>query len=279
MTLRIAWLLACAHHYQQAVPIYRRARTLPGAGPEATTGLASALAKLGVEKRAHSDDEGARAAFREALELNPDQREARSSFDQNAGATPATAASIESWLAYQGKSVGAFSARGAAASLQVTVPLGEYFRARVAYRYVQWLNLGPRTAPTSDALRQTSSAQEIYAAMAAMADPIGAEIMPLAAIYSDAPTSWGAAGRAWWGQRLGASAEGATLRRDDRWAWQGLPSLYVWPFAFVGFSAGPRITVDGVGTDVSWTANLGINAPPFVLSFGAHWGPSVGLSP
>ncbi len=133
VALRLAWLSLRARDYERAVELYRKARSLAGESPEAAKGLASALAGLGHLELERSENEAARAAFREALSIDPQQHDAREGLRLIHEPGPVAAA----WIAYLDNSIGSSSHRGAAVFTQISLPMGSQVRVRIAYRYAR----------------------------------------------------------------------------------------------------------------------------------------------
>ncbi len=269
VALRLAWLSLRARDYERAVELYRKARSLAGESPEAAKGLASALAGLGHLELERSENEAARAAFREALSIDPQQHDAREGLRLIHEPGPVAAA----WIAYLDNSIGSSSHRGAAVFTQVALPMGSKVRMRVAYRYARLQERGALGGGTGQGNGRIWTAHEVYVGAAWMPTAWGgAELMPIAIAPSDEPLCWGVAGRGWLGRRLGASVDVLGLRRAGGWGTQIWPMIYAWPTTELGLHAGVRITTDQTDRNISGTAGAILATGAWSLSIDGHVG-------
>lgn len=279
VTVRLAWLSQRLGQTDQAAAYYQRARTLRGAGPEATQGLANVSATAGYDRLAQGDRDGARKLFEQAIQLDPSNERARKGLEQ-VQAMPTI--EPELWGAYVRKPDQGGAWNGWAAFGQIPWHVTGSLTLRGAFRHVELsrdvrvpavpppgMPPGPRPGGKQT---QTWRQDEVYAGIGWEKPWYGFEALGLGLFPSDEATAWGAAGRARLGRRLGGNLEGSAIQRESGWNGQVLPTLYWWPSDSVGLAVGPRTTRDPSGTAVSAYGGLTIKTDRLTWFLSGHAG-------
>ena len=296
VSVRLAWLSLELGDAARAVREYRHARTLPGAGPEAAQGLASALTLEGYDELEDGDRGRAREHWRAALALDPAQDDAQKGLDL----ARAQRIDPELWVGYLGERIGTTQGGGFSVFALIPLQLSDHFRLRAAYR-VSWLDLhGPTNGATSTALgtagmgpgagagpgpgpgNGTSAAtasgetlwheQDAYLGFGFGGRYAWLDLLGMALFPSDERAVPGQAAQLRLGRRFGVEAFEATLRRQRGWNVQVAPRAFVWPVDWLGLWAGPRFTVDDQGDPESIEAGVTLATRPFQLYVSGHTG-------
>ncbi len=304
VSVRLAWLSLRLGDARRAVREYHRARMLPGAGPEATRGLSSALTLEGYNELAAGDPGGAREDWRQALELDPSQADARHGLDL----ARAQRVDPELWGGYLGERFNGTQGNGFSIFTVLPLQLSDHFRLRAAYRF-SWLELhGPRSSSSSQALGTAamgpgggaggmgpgggsgsgSGGQSSSGASSSARNPwhehdayLGfgfggthawLDLLGFALFPSDEPSVPGQAAELRLGRRFGITTLEATLHREQGWNGQVAPRLFAWPVTWLGLSAGPRFTFDDQGQPASGEATLALLTGPVHIYVRGHIG-------
>lgn len=247
VTVRIAWLSLLLEDEELAVTAYRRARTLSGAGPEASQGYASALTLRGYRRLEEGRRNEARLDFDEALRWNPALDDARRGRRQAA----AMRLRAELWGAYVGV-LSDVPAHGGAGFVSASFHLNDWLRFRGAYRHVRQTVTIPAGTPQRQGESTTTFTQNDGYFAAALVFPWwGVEAMGLVLDVGDEGWVPGQAARLWVGRNWGLSLDEALLARNAGLSLQLTPMAFVWPIPQLGFGAGARVTIDDVGVAVA----------------------------
>jgi tetratricopeptide (TPR) repeat protein len=267
VTVRLAWLSLRVGDSDQAIRYYERARTLEGAGPEATQGLVSALLLAGEQRRENQDLPGARAAWQKALTLDPDSESARRALQ----ARPSRRIDPEVWGAYLSESIGAFQASGWAVFGHVPLVLGDRWRLRAAYRHAE-LRTPNRSQLGFAAGQSRYSQDDAYLGGGFDARYWGLNLLGFMLFPSTESTVPAEAISLRLGQRYGIVLEQMALGRSRGVNTQLLPYLFFWPSPQVGLGAGARLTFDDVGEEVSGQAGVTLVTSSIRLELGGQVG-------
>jgi tetratricopeptide (TPR) repeat protein len=255
VSLRVAWLTLQLGDALRATVLYERARHLEGAGPDATQGLIAALLAAGDQSIADKDFEGARAAWRRALELEPNNEPAR----RGLATIPENYLIPELWIAYLAQSTGSFESFGGVVFAHVPLALGRW-RFRVAYRHERlWVREGSPLRFPGDPLRYVQ--HDAYAGAGYTAGPFSADVLGLAVLPSSERTVFGESATLRAGRRYGCWLDQALLQRERGTSLQLAPRAFVWPWARFAVSAGARLTWDDQGRAASALASATYATP------------------
>jgi len=247
VTVRIAWLSLLLEDEELAVAAYRRARALPGAGPEATEGFSSALTVRGLQRLEEGRRNEARLDFDEALRWSPQRDDAR----RGRQLAASMRLSAEFWGAYVGV-LGDTPAHGGAGLVSASFHLNDWLRLRGAYRHLRQKVTIPVGTSQRRAESTTSFTQnDGYFAAAVVFPSWGLEGMGMILDVGEEGLVPGQAARLWVGRRWGLSVDEALIVRDVGASLQLTPMAFVWPTRNIGFGAGARFTVDDVGVAVA----------------------------
>ncbi len=301
VSVRLGWLSLKLGDGARAAREYRHARTLPGAGPEATQGLASALTLEGYDELEDGDRGAARGHWRAALALDPAQDDARKGLDL----ARAQRIDPELWVGYVGERIGTTQGDGLSVFALLPLQLSDHFRLRAAYR-VSWLDLRrttngatsaalgaparrPRAGPGSGMggmggnggqganAASTSGEtlwheQDAYLGFGFGGADAWLDVLGMAILPSDERAVPGQAAQLRLGRRFGIDAVEATLRRQRGWNAQVAPHAFVWPVDWLALWAGPRFTIDEQGDPASIEAGVTLATRPFQLYVSGHAG-------
>ena len=258
--VRLAWLSLQLADYPEAIALYRRARELAGALPEASTGLAYALVGEGYAAVSRGALADARRAFAEAHTVDRTVTSARDGIVL-VGASLQMAPEV--WTGTINAERNASSAKifYAHMPVQITPDWG----VRVAYRSVN--SPGSTVSTTSFFGTQT----EKYAAL----------------VYDEGPTTWQVVGfqmsnvlGSTTGGALGVRYGGGTgvtlalsaMSRPGATNQQAIPMLFHWFSPKVYAAVGTRLTSDSGQTRVSGLIDLALIQGPVQLDVRAHAG-------
>ncbi|MBN1606226.1 MAG: hypothetical protein JW940_06310 [Polyangiaceae bacterium] len=265
-SLRVAWLTLRLGDASRAVVLYERARHLQGAGPDATEGLVAALLAVGDHRIADKDIEGARAAWRRTLELDPNNEPAR----RGLATIPEDYLIPELWIAYLAESTGSFKSFGGVVFAHVPLVLGRW-RFRVAYRHERlWVREGSPLRFPGDPLRYVQ--HDAYAGAGYAAGPFSADVLGLAVLPSSEQAVLGQSTTLRVGRRYGCWFDQALLQRERGTSLQLAPRAFVWPWAELAVSAGARLTWDDQGRAASALASATYATPRLWLDLSGSAG-------
>lgn len=259
VAVRLAWLTLRQNNGAEAAELYRRARTMPGSLPEATTGLGLALTALGYNRLERGALGDARNAWSEALSIDASNAEARNGMALLGG--PA-GVSAEAWFA-------AISATSASSKAnvyyaQIPVRLDNESALRVALRSV--------SAPTFTGTSGAFAAQtEFYAALSREIGISTTELIGFGFSGSGRSNS-GAALSTRIGGNLGVAATVSMIARTGATNLQVAPSIFAWLSPHVAVSGGARITSDSSFSAVSPTASITLRYDQLTVDVAGHFG-------
>ncbi|MCA9598699.1 MAG: hypothetical protein KC776_35555 [Myxococcales bacterium] len=258
VTVRLAWLSFRLGDLDAAERLYQRARSMDGAGPEATQGLAATHARRGFIELHAGDVEAARASFRAALTINPRYSEAR----RGLSLCRTHPFDLEFWIG--GYSVAEPQrTTGALGFAHLRLRPSQHLRLRAAYRFQgYWVEQSTDTGPGFQGGRsQTKSVgenrHELWAGGGVEATWLGVEALGLWMPSTDQPTLFGQAARLRLGERVGVSMEQAVLGFRGEAGYQLAPAGYAWMSRSVAANAGARFTHDAAGG--AWAAEAGLS--------------------
>jgi tetratricopeptide (TPR) repeat protein len=272
VTVRSAWLNLRLGRADKAAQAYRRARMLRGAGPEASTGLASALAELGHEQLQDNLSSEAEAQFKQAAALDPENQRAR---DGLRALSRLPTLQPELWGAYVRRSGQGPSWNGVAVFAQLPWNVTGALTLRGAFRHItlgRQLGNDARGPGRQSSINESWSQNEAYAGLGYERKWFGLEAMGIGLFPSDEKAAWAGAGRVRAGHSLGVNVEAAALRPESGWSGQLLPTAFWWPSPSVGLATGPRLTFGPQGTDASLTAGLTGRFNSASLFLSGHYG-------
>ncbi|MCC6523992.1 MAG: hypothetical protein IT373_15135, partial [Polyangiaceae bacterium] len=133
VALRTGWLSLRLDEVERAVARYERARSLPGAGPDAERGLAAAHTRAGYQDLAAGARAEARAHFDAALALDPEAPDATA----GRALAPSERIAPELWASFVGWSLGRSRAYGGGVFVALPLELADDARLRAAYRHLE----------------------------------------------------------------------------------------------------------------------------------------------
>ncbi|MCU0690022.1 MAG: tetratricopeptide repeat protein [Polyangiaceae bacterium] len=281
VTVRLAWLSLRLGDSDRAIAWYQRAMTLPGAGPEAKHGLASATVQRGFAQLRDGNRNAAREDFRATLAMEPDHAEALHGLDL---VGPASHVDPELWLGVLHHSLPNHTWTSGAAFAHVPWQLNDQLRLRFAYRYVgtnveqQLLSQPPSSRgpggrrPTTGVETTIVHQHELYAGMGFTTRYLDAEGLGIAVFPPEQDVALGVGTSLRLGTRFGLVADAAALHRTQSWNRQLAPGLYVWPWPAVGLAAGFRYTSDHVDNSISGWAGLSVASARTELHLHGHLG-------
>ncbi|MBK8999784.1 MAG: hypothetical protein IPM35_29045 [Myxococcales bacterium] len=253
VSVRLAWLTLELGRPSEAIPLYRRACTLPGAGPEATRGLASALVRDGFDALEAGDRSRARRRFEEALQLFPGDRDAERGLEL-AKERPFTA---ELWLGGLAVTSSEPTVSGGFGFVHARFAPSDALRLRAAYRLsvTSQERSSQGSGPGRAGRSVTRTRHEGWAGVGLEERSWRAEVLGFGVFAAPAAAVPGQAARLSVGRRVGAALDETLLlpRGDTQLALR--PMLFAWPTPALGLAAGARVTHAGDATLVA--AELG----------------------
>jgi len=258
VTVRRAWLNLRMKKYEQAAALYRLSIPLPGAGPEARQGLASAVAGIGDTQAAEGNTDAAAATWRQALAIDPSRPKLQEAIDKAEDRRPVRP---EVWAGYMFKRAGGPAFSGWAVFGQLPMLVTRELSLRMAFRHAevsrsiggsQGQGMRGRSTSTDETQRQN----EVYLGAGYEKKWYGGEVLGGVVLPSYEDTGWIAAARMRAGYTWGLNVQGAGIHRQFGWGGQVLPTLFVWPAPWIGLAAGPRLTSDPKGTVASGFAGV-----------------------
>ncbi len=255
--LRLAHLALSAKRAKAAVARYRRALRFPEAEGDAdvVAGYAAALALKGWQLADAGRPSEARACWREALAVKPDQPDALAGLSNAA----APVAEPEAWGAIMGESFGSGRYQGLAAFVQLPWRFFDWLTLRVAGRHIAWRQISRPSPWAFPGPSSTSwTVDEIYAGAGYDTRVVTAELLGFAVIAAGSPTILGTGLRLRAGRRWGAFADIAAMRidgSDGHWVnEQARPAVFLAIGARLLLHAGARLTHEPTGLSTSGVA-------------------------
>jgi len=275
VSVRRAWLNLKLERYEQAAELYRHAIPLPGAGPEATQGLASSLAAKGDQHLADGNTEAAISAWKTAVQTDPSRSATRDAIHAAEDRRPLRP---EAWLGYAFRKSGGPAWGGWAVFAQLPVLATRSLSFPGANRHVRIGRMLPGTSTGagrgrgSSGAEETESQTELFLGAGYEKKWFGAEVLGGTILPSYEDTGWIAASRLRAGYTWGANVTAAGVHRQFGWGGQVLPTAFVWPAPWLGLAAGPRITADPKGTAVSGFAGVTLRGKSLSAIVSGHVG-------
>ena len=271
--LRRAYLALLQQRYQEARSRYRSLRERPEAegDQDVVRGLASATAGCGWTLAAQGSVTDARAAFREALLLDPNNESAKLGLDQ---VPTLPIVEPEVWSGLVTQALGMNHYQGWVLYGHVPVRLTDLLVLRVAGRYVSFSE-SSRGSPWAfgPSGKATWSLNEQYLGLAYPARSLGGDLVVARADSSLGPAILGAAGRLRLGSTWGFLIEGAVLHaRNVAANAQVRPMLFAYLGKYLGLQAGTRLTFDDRGNGASASAGASILVAPVAIHLQGHAG-------
>jgi tetratricopeptide (TPR) repeat protein len=271
--LRLAYLALLQEHAEEAEQRYQSLRERPEAegDTEVVRGHASAVAAIGWNLVKQGSITAARAEFRRALAIDPDNRSAAQGLAQ---AEPAPLVSPEVWTGYFGQALGMYRYRGWALYGNLPVRIGDLFVARVSGRYLSASRASGRS-PWAFGKQDGAdwSLDEQYLSLSRERPLLGGEIVGLRWGTTGQPAAFGIAGRLRAGSTWGGSLEAIYMRaRRVAGNAQLRPALFYWPTRWLGLQAGARLTEDDRGDSASANAGVSLLLHPVALHLRGHAG-------
>jgi hypothetical protein len=258
-SVRLAALLFQLRRSQESVALYRVARVMPDAQPEATLGLGLALTLQGYDQMTRGALGRARTDFLEALIIDDTNVEARKGLTVLGGARGTGVDVLASTI-----NMTNVTSTFQLFAVQVPVRVNENVALRFA---AQQLN-APDFGTGNTAITATT---QLYAAVARDVGISTLEGMGILSNASGSTTIGGAASvRA--GGTVGAMLSLAVLGLRSGTNLQATPAVFVRPAHNVVMSVGARITHDTAGTIVSPVAAVGIRGAVASFDVTAHLG-------
>ncbi len=258
--VRLAWLSLQLNRGREATELYRRARQLPGALPEATQGLVLALVRAGYEELDRGDVPDARRNWQEALRLSADQADAKAGLDL---VGPSTGIAPEVWAGRLTSSSNTSTA--GVTYVQVPVRLNDHISVRGIVRNI--MSPGAATGKTS----VFQSQQEFYGGVAIEQGMASIEVIGLQLRGASGNTSGGAVSvRA--GGHAGATVTVSGQHDSTGWNTQWLPQAFVWVTPNVALAGGLRVTSAPSTSSVSGIAGATVKARAWQIDVQAHGG-------
>ncbi len=281
VTMRLAYLESRLGRTDEAIALYRRARAMPPAGPDAAHGLALALTEQAYARMDEGDRAGARARLEEAVALSPNAEAPRRGL---ALLGPACRVDPEVWAAFLRQSVEPDTFQGWAVFAHVPWWVNDRYRFRLAARWVQTQgdvvtappdSPGPGNGPgrrDATSSRTTDRQAEFYAAIGWSGRYVAVQGMGLAVVRKGEGFIPAGAASLKVGATAGLDVEQAVLSRDAGTGLQTLLRLYWWPSHSVGLAAGARSTHDPRGEVLSAVVGLSVVGRAAALHTQAHLG-------
>lgn len=255
--LRLAYLALLQERYEEAHARYQALRARPEAEGDADVvrGLASALAGLGWDKVKGGDAAEARAEFKRALRIDPENQSASKGLAALSGGPWIFP---EAWSGATGNSLSRDQWTGWASYAQIAVSFSDLLTVRAAGRFVHYWNTGRRTPWAIRNGRLSSyNLDEQFFGIGHESRWWGAELVGARSDTNVSNAILGGAGRLRLGNTWGVTLEGGALSAKGGPSNQQVrPMAFVWIGKLVGVQAGARVTRDDRGNGVS--ANAGI---------------------
>ncbi len=262
VAVRLAWLTLRQGKGADAVQLYRRARTMPGSLPEATTGLGLALTTLGYNNLDRGALGDARTAWSEALTFDASNEDAHKGIEL-LGGPPGVSAEV--WAALV--SATSASSKAQVFYAQLPIRLDNESAVRVAFRSV--------TSPTFVGKKGAFDAQtEFYGAISRDIGISTTELIGFAFAGTGRSNS-GVALNTRVGGTFGVAATVSMIARTGKNNLQVAPSVFAWLSPNIAVSGGVRITSDSAFSAVSPMASLTVRNEHLTAQFDAHFGNEV----
>ncbi len=258
--VRLAWLNLLLRDAGEAIALYRRARQLEGALPEAGTGLASALTLAGYQALDRGDLSTARRSWEEALALNSSAGDARHGLGlvgASSGITP------EVWAAQIAASDSSSTAK--VLYIQVPVRLSGSLAVRGAYRRVGSATAGLGTASFFGSQNEVFFGVGLERGITAT-DAVAFQLSNVLGTSRGAAIGWRLGGR------RGALFTVSAIHRSDGWNVQVAPLAFAWLTPSFSIAAGVRMTHDPLVSAASALADVTFRLGQVTLDLRGHAG-------
>jgi hypothetical protein len=273
VSLRLAYLALLQARPDEARTRYQALRERPEAAgdQDVPRGLASAIAAHGwaLAKQAATTD--ARAGFRQALAIDPENPSAKLGL-QTIPSLPI--AVPELWLGLTGQSLGQNHYAGWASYAQLPVRLSDRLVLRVAGRYVPfWESSSLSPWALADRGQAAWTLNEQYLAVSYDSRLLGLEGVAARADTNISSAIMGGGARLRLGSSVGAFLETAVLHaRRNPTNSQLRPMAFIWLGQHVGLQAGVRLTIDKRSTLVSANTGASFLFRPVTIHLQGHLG-------
>ena len=268
--LRLAYLALLQQRNGEARSRYQSLRGSPEAegDKDIARGMASAIAGGGWILAGKGSVTDARAAFSEALALDPKNQSARVGLDK----IPALPiAEPEVWTGVVGQSFGRKNSEGFALYGHVPVRLSDRLSLRVAGRYI----LFPQMSGGFSRMRGNANwgVNEQYLGLAYLGRSLGLDLLLIRADQSGDPSILGSAGRLRLGNKWGFLTEMAVLHASNLATnAQARPMLFAYLGTHLGLQAGARLTLDDRGNAASASVGASVLIAPVAIYLQGHVG-------
>jgi hypothetical protein len=259
VAVRLAWLTLRQNKGAEATELYRRARTMPGSLPEATTGLGLALTALGYNRLERGALGEARNAWSEALSIDASNDGAHTGVAL-LGGPPGVSA--EGWYANIRATANASQAQ--VYYLQIPVRLDNESAIRFAVRSVT----SPTFTGSSGAFAEQT---EFYGAVSREIGISTTELIGFG-FTSTGRSNSGVAVSTRIGGNYGVAATASMIARTGGNNLQIAPSAFAWLTPNIAIGGGVRITSDSSFSAVSPTASLTVRYDRFTVDLAGHFG-------
>jgi tetratricopeptide (TPR) repeat protein len=267
--LRLAYLALLQQRYGEARSGYQslRERSESEGDQDIVRGMASAIAGGGWVMTGQGSVTDARAAFREALALDPKNQSAALGLDK-VSALPI--AEPEVWVGAVGQSSGPSQYQGWALYGHVPVRLSDVLVLRVAGRYIF---SQPSGGSGRGGGKASWSVNEQYLGLAYLGRRLGADLVAVRTDSSGAPAIWGGAGRLRLGSKWGFLTELSVLHAANvATNTQARPMLFAYLGTHLGLQAGARLTFDDRGNAASASLGASVLLAPLAIYLQGHAG-------
>ena len=271
--LRLAYLALLQGQAVEAHSRYEELRRRPESEGDVDLprGYASAVAAVGWEQAAEGDPLRARATFREALEIDPNNAAAT----RGLALVPAPARLLpEVWSGVTGQEMGRTRYLGWVVYGDLPVRLTDHLTLRASGRY---LNATDRSVSSPWAMGTRSKAgwhlSQGFLSLAYEGRSLGGEAVGVLSDGSDTAAIVGGGARLRVGSRKGLLVEGIVLHRRPQPANVQLrPLAFMWLGPHEGLQAGARLTRDERGSSASANAGASLLFGSLGLFLQGHLG-------
>jgi tetratricopeptide (TPR) repeat protein len=269
--LRLAYLALVRGRSSEARARYQDLRQWPEAQGDADVqqGLASALAASGWSSLAQGEAMQARAAFREALQVDPDNATARRGLVQ----VPAVPRLLpEVWSGVTGQSLARTRYVGWVVYGNLPVRLTEHLTLRASGRHMAMSNRSTKSPWSTGQKTAGWNLDEGFVGLGYESPALAWDVVGALSKSSGAPLISGGGARLRWGASKGLIAEGALLRDRQFTNAQLRPLAFLWLGTHVGLQAGARFTLDDRGNSTSANAGASLVFGSLGLFLQGHCG-------
>lgn len=259
VSVRLAWLTLRQGKGAEAADLYRRARTLPGSLPEATTGLGLALTARGYSQLERGALGEARSSWSEALTIDASNTDALKGIDLVGGGI---GPSIDVWTA--GLSATVNSSKARVFYTHVLARVDNDLAVRAAVRQVA----SPTFTGTSGAFAKQT---EFYAGISRDMGISTNELIGFV-ITGTGRSNSGAAVTTRIGGNYGILASASIIARTGGTNLQIVPTAFWYASPNLSLSGGVRVTSDSAFSSVSPLASITWRNEKFLADVAAHFG-------